>query len=651
MFNFIKQFHQTYTKEQTTPVQQEPNDTDSDLPTGKLKTLRVKIMVSTLLNPSAMSHLYEIRRLTTAISDQVSYLRFAKWKDTEPVQDGRPLWAQIPNSPQDAEQFIDGFHGSINQPKGYYRLHILYPEDIALETFQSVFAQINIPQKQSIALAPEKVLFPSKVGFIKGSTEAMIHSADFNAILATSQLAFGLDWKYIQTGKNGKFDRNQKAIYIEANAADVPKMKSFLSTFFANNNPIFGVNLGFQPISQYGTNIQLNQIKIYAPTQSKLVSSLLDLDVEIGNFETITAYNETTKESEKLPLVEALLHLTSITQKKSIRKGNEFHFDGKVFYSAITNAATNITTFQFFDYNENEAKGILRGLPLFLQDYFKVPAEKINSYCRSSHIVEAKNGTWDSTTRTFYSKEETAEMELFENLQILTNATTVEVPQYIDPDHHRMMTGQTLDEMSEQTNLHVQADDNSSLTPNTGSTHTSKAKKYADSVRKEMIKEMQLQKKESDKEIERLRRLITSAKIDDSPSHNEDSDEDSDFDDDVTIQTNNGTQENREEPSLPDKAYQKDESTTQTINVNGDDVQDDEYEDESDEYDNGVASRGNNANAAQYPDEGNEAIDNVTGYSTRSKSPNKRKKPLSPSAKSPQKKLVVHELDSGDELL
>ena len=55
-----------------------------------------------------------------------------------------------------------------------------------------------------------------------------------------------------------------------------------------------------------------------------------------------------------------------------------------------------------------------------------------------------------------------------------------------------MMMGHTEEETSMNTNLHAQ-DEGSSLTTNTGSTRTSKAQKYADGVRKAMIKEMQYQ--------------------------------------------------------------------------------------------------------------------------------------------------------------
>ena len=65
----------------------------------------------------------------------------------------------------------------------------------------------------------------------------------------------------------------------------------------------------------------MNQIRQYAPIQSKLISALLDFDVEIGNFEKIALKNENEDSLIKTPLIEALLNLQSVTQKKSIKKG------------------------------------------------------------------------------------------------------------------------------------------------------------------------------------------------------------------------------------------------------------------------------------------------------------------------------------------
>ena len=561
-------------------------ETDETPQTTELQSLRVKIMVSTLLDPSAMSHLYEIKKLTNSISDQIPLVKFAKWKDLQATKEGRPKINKMPLSPQDSEEYIDGFHGNINQSKGYYRLHLLHPKNIATENFKAVFSQLNIPQKRSIQIAPTNILYPSTVGFIKGSTEAMMHSPDLHAILKQSNVEFGLEWKYIQTGKNGKFDRNQKAVYVETNAIDAPQIKAYLAVFFADNNPIFGANLGFQPILQYGTNTQLNQVRLYAPTQSKLVASLLDIDLEIANFEEINVISDTNKETTSILLVEALLNLTSITQKKSIKKGNEFLFNGNIFYSAITNAESKITTFQFFDYNETEAKGILSGLPLFLRDHFNIPEEKLHKYCRSSHIVDAKNGTWDLSTRTFLTKAETMELELFENLQAFTNATTVTIPTYIDPNHHRMMMGHTEEETSMNTNLHAQ-DEGSSLTTNTGSTRTSKAQKYADGVRKEMIKEMQYQRENNAKEIERLHQLLKNANI--SPTMYEKSvDETGSIlqftADDATVHTDNSRKSERRHKKTHHTQEENDEDDHDRADKNNN-YQYDEEDDDNEEFD------------------------------------------------------------------
>ena len=105
----------------------------------------------------------------------------------------------------------------------------------------------------------------------------MMNSIDLHEIIKQSKLNFGFEWKFIQTGTGGKFNRNQKVIFVETNTIDASGMKTFLTSFFKKNNPIFGVNLSFQPLSRYGTNAQMNQIKQYAPIQSKLILPCLIL--------------------------------------------------------------------------------------------------------------------------------------------------------------------------------------------------------------------------------------------------------------------------------------------------------------------------------------------------------------------------------------
>ena len=528
-------------------------------------------MVSTLLEPSASSHLYEIRRLTTALADHIPNLRFAKWKDTTPTTEGRALFDQIPNHPENAEQFIYGYHAEVNQPKGYYRLHLLHPSNMDSDAFQYVFDEINIPRKQSVSYAPANVLNPTVIGFLKGSTEAMMNSIDFHEIIKQSELNFGFEWKFIQTGTAGKFNRNQKAIFVETNTIDASGMKNFLTSFFKKNNPIFGVNLSFQPLSRYGTNAQMNQIRQYAPIQSKLISALLDFDVEIGNFEKIALKNEKEDSLIKTPLIEALLNLQSVTQKKSIKKGEDFHFEGKVFYSAITNAATKITTFQFFDYNEKEATGILKGLPFFLRDHFHIEDKNIRLFCRSTHIAEAKNGSWNSSTRTFLSQEEITELQLIENLDIITNAHIVTTAKYIDPAHQRMMTGQNPDDISDTTDLHNNKDDTSSITNNTGSTTTSKAQKLATSVRKEMMREIHLQRMKSEQRIYELEQQLKAANMKgttDFDSTDDPYEEDTpQFDDEYPLDSN-APPPNSNYTQTEENNYYSDDDTQATDNTN-----------------------------------------------------------------------------------
>ena len=66
----------------------------------------------------------------------------------------------------------------------------------------------------------------------------------------------------------------------------------------------------------------------------------------------------------------------SIVKKQGIEKDKILSFKGHVFYAAITNAKTKFTIFQYLSVNEAEATSILRELPLFLKDHFKLEEAK-----------------------------------------------------------------------------------------------------------------------------------------------------------------------------------------------------------------------------------------------------------------------------------
>ena len=282
----------------------------------------------------------------------------------------------------------------------------------------------------------------------------------------------------MQSGKKGKYDNDQKTIYIETESSKAHTLRSFLhSALNDKHQQIFGVQFTFVPSSTYPTNQQKTKIQKYAPVQASLVTALRKTEVEISTFQKIVTTNE-TGETRKVPVVEALLQVESIVAKQGIKKDKVLSFKGNVFYAAVTNAETKFMTFQYLSVNEVEATSILRSLPLFLKEYFQLEEAQANSFCRSSLQTSAKNGQWNSETRIFLSHQDIKEQVYFDNLKLLTQATQAQ--DFIDPNHKHAMMGGGMDDDTAETNLHGTA--NNTAAENTNNNNIDDTSTLADDM-------------------------------------------------------------------------------------------------------------------------------------------------------------------------
>ena len=147
-----------------------------------------------------------------------------------------------------------------------------------------------------------------------------------------------------------------------------------------------------------------------------------------------------------------------------------------------------------------EVASILHIHPIFLRDTFKLQEKKATSFCHSILTASVKNGKWDPETRIFLSNQYMKEQMYFENLQLIMQATQSQ--QSIDPNYQWALQVQTTDADIVEANLHGSTDldvkiveagqngnngDASTPTEDTGSTRTSKVKKFAEEAKREMI--------------------------------------------------------------------------------------------------------------------------------------------------------------------
>ena len=462
------------------------SEDDDTVQTGVSESsTRLLLMVSsTQRTPDGL--LTKVRQLLDALTTKIPSVKIIKWDDN--IYTGKkpqPL-DNLPEEVEAAEPYLQNFSRFSSSEKGYFRVQVIHPSDVPSSLILETGKTFNISKQQAVSLAPSEALYPQTVGLLIGTTEAMLETKDMYFLLTRlSQVSvLGFTWKYINTGDRGKFDMNQRAIYVETETLSAKKLESFFTRHFnEQQNQLFGTSLTFLPTSTYPTPSQKTKIKKYAPIQTKLMTDMRSYSVEFNNFHQFTPSQTNSSQY----LLEALLNTDSINAKKVVRNKKAAEFYGRVFYSGITNYESKLTTFQYPAYNETEASSILRALPLFLQDHFGINHEEVQT-CRTDHVISAQQGQWTSATRTFLSPQDLREQVQFENLQMVADA---ELPtaQFISADHERAMTGiAPNDNATTTTNLNAPTpakptaaapDDTSELTDNTGSTRTSKAKQIA----------------------------------------------------------------------------------------------------------------------------------------------------------------------------
>ena len=186
------------------------------------------------------------------------------------------------------------------------------------------------------------------------------------------------------------------------------------------------------------------------------------------------------------------MSVESITKKQIVKGKKTSTFLGRLFYAIIPNRDTKSITFHFTKANASEGRGVARGLPHFIRDYFHLdPA----FFCTSTALTEAMDGEWKLATRKFLSAQEKMEVDRLDDMEEEVNAVPVA---FISKDHQQALAMDE-DEVSVETRLtkgdaaptpailiNDTVDEQSEMT---GSTRESKAKKYADAAVKEVISE------------------------------------------------------------------------------------------------------------------------------------------------------------------
>ena len=99
--------------------------------------------------------------------------------------------------------------------KGYFRIQLIHNEDTAVEVILEMCRTFNVAQQQSLYKAMSQAMIPVTIGLVAGSTEVIIESPDLMELLKKKSMVdeIGLSWRFIQTGRKGKYDNDKNNLY------------------------------------------------------------------------------------------------------------------------------------------------------------------------------------------------------------------------------------------------------------------------------------------------------------------------------------------------------------------------------------------------------------------------------------------------------
>ena len=82
--------------------------------------------------------------------------------------------------------------------------------------------------------------------------------------------------------------------------------------------------------------------------------------------------NNWTSSKKTSTLFRDLMSVESITEKTIVKGKNTTKFKGRLFYAIVPNRETKAITFYFTKANSSEGRSVARGLPLFIEDHYKL---------------------------------------------------------------------------------------------------------------------------------------------------------------------------------------------------------------------------------------------------------------------------------------
>jgi hypothetical protein len=451
--------------------------------------------------------LEKVNQMIQVISNAHQGLVIIPWVIDDPLNLRRSTtFQQFPTDDMDfCEKHLFGFN-RFASPGGFFkmRIHLAFPDTVDLPSLLETCDSVRRPREQRIEPAPSDAASPLTLGTLTGSVKAMSTSHDFYKVFKTMfQLRdLGFTWEFPANSGNLKYSSSACKLHIEINTLD-RKKKDTIEQYF--NNPTSQLTKSF-----FGTNMTLVPVheRNLERAAQRMVNRHCQLQADFGNnleMERVTGFalNNWFESEHHTTLHQKLMSVDSITKKVVGSGKNQRSFFGRLFYAIIYDRQNREATFYFLPANDREARSVVQALPLFIRDEFGIDP---TFYCSYDKYKEVEEGHWNHSTRRFLTKFEKDDEDRTTQLKEALTAQP-EADVYISKEHARALQTQTDPIDDEDTVLtkhdknpqkvthssHQEVinldDDGGSLSDMTGSTKSSKAKRYANEAVKAATEE------------------------------------------------------------------------------------------------------------------------------------------------------------------
>ena len=350
-------------------------DKDIDKDEAPIKVIRkINLMIKSLIN-------------------RIPSVKLGHWLHTENKKNKYLL--ELPEDVDIVEKYVHDLNRFLS-PGGriYRRINVFYNgKKTNLSEIESISQGFKKPRIQFLQLAFSDSTSPMQMGTLTRLVKSMATLPDFQY---TFQKLFklkhiGLWWDFPKGENTGQFTVKKFAVHYEIDRTDEGDNTDIIKYFNKHlslvDKNILGTPLSVVPIFKPFLEDEI-KLKVTKYSRKQL---LLESNIRSTTISGTQILNWCDSK-KKNTLHRQLMQVESIYTKTVIRNTGNTDFKGRLFYAIIPNQSSKNIVFYYSKANKEEARSVVRVLPVFIRDYFNLQPSFFYS---TDAISELMQGEWD----------------------------------------------------------------------------------------------------------------------------------------------------------------------------------------------------------------------------------------------------------------